>query len=260
MVGLEAAQWPTEKPRVPLAVGTTRASGTPDTAGSASLRTARTTNRGHRYSQRFSNPDSMQPRRSGTLAPGSHRKLRQRVVAPVHPALPLPRLSCSRWCSLTLLCLFRPRSDSGLSFVDQSGLEDGSSRPLDRLECRPRARNLQYIVNNSRFLILPWVQVKALASTILARSARQVPHDWRQHYGYMPLLLETLVDVTRFKGTCYRAANWIALGETTGRGKMDRHHKAIGTLKRIFVLPLHRRVKQRLCATDPDNVSLTNAD
>jgi hypothetical protein len=123
-----------------------------------------------------------------------------------------------------------------------------------------RARNLQYIVNNSRFLILPWVQVKALASTILARSARQLPHDWCQHYGYTPLLLETLVDVTRFNGTCYRAANWIALGETTGRGRMDRHHKALGTLKRIFVLPLHRRVQQRLCATDHPNVSLTNAD
>jgi hypothetical protein len=123
-----------------------------------------------------------------------------------------------------------------------------------------RACNLQYIVNNSRFLILPWVQVKALASTILARSARQVPHDWCQHYGYTPLLLETLVDVTRFNGTCYRAANWIALGETTGRGRMDRHHKALGTLKRIFVYPLHRRVQQKLCATAPVNLSLTNAD
>jgi len=123
-----------------------------------------------------------------------------------------------------------------------------------------RARNLQFIVNNSRFLILPWVQVKALASTILARSARQLPHDWCQHYGYSPLLLETLVDVTRFNGTCYRAANWIALGETTGRGRMDRHHKALGKPKRIFVLPLHRHVQQRLCATVPPNVSLTNAD
>ena len=70
-----------------------------------------------------------------------------------------------------------------------------------------RVRNLQYVVNNSRFLILPWVQVKGLASTILARSARQLPQDWRQHYGYAPLLLETLVDGSRFKGTCYRAAN-----------------------------------------------------
>jgi hypothetical protein len=123
-----------------------------------------------------------------------------------------------------------------------------------------RMQNLQYVVNNSRFLILPWVQVKALASTILARSARQVPHDWSQHYGYTPLLLETLVDVTRFNGTCYRAANWIALGETTGRGRMDRHHKTLGTPKQIFVLPLHRRAQQRLCATDQPNVSLTNAD
>ena len=82
-----------------------------------------------------------------------------------------------------------------------------------------RARNLQFIVNNSRFLILPWVKVKGLASTILARSARQLPHHWHQHYGYSPLLLETLVDVSRFNGTCYRAANWIALGKTTGRGR-----------------------------------------
>jgi hypothetical protein len=123
-----------------------------------------------------------------------------------------------------------------------------------------RARNLQYIVNNSRFLILPWVEVKALASTILARSARQLPHDWSKHYGYTPLLLETLVDVTRFNGTCYRAANWIALGQTTGRGRMDRHHKTLGTLKQIFVLPLDRRVQQRLCATVPPNALLTNAD
>jgi len=123
-----------------------------------------------------------------------------------------------------------------------------------------RARNLQFIVSNSRFLILPWVKVNGLASTILARSARQVPHDWHQHYGYTPLLLETLVDVSRFNGTCYRAANWIALGETTGRGRMDRHHKALGTLKRIFVLPLNRRVQQRLCAADPHNISFTNAD
>jgi hypothetical protein len=123
-----------------------------------------------------------------------------------------------------------------------------------------RARNLQYIINNSRFLILPWVKVKGLASTILARSARQLPLDWHQHYGYSPLLLETLVDVTRFNATCYRAANWIALGETTGRGRMDRHHQARGTLKRIFVLPLHRHVQQRLRTIDPPNVSLTNAD
>ena len=122
-----------------------------------------------------------------------------------------------------------------------------------------RARNLQFIVNNSRFLILPWVHVKGLASSILARSARQLPHHWCHHYGYSPLLLETLVDVSRFNGTCYRAANWIALGQTTGRGRMDRHHKSLGTQKQIFVLPLHRHVQHRLCNTVPPNLSLSNA-
>ncbi|MGH7809048.1 MAG: Druantia anti-phage system protein DruA, partial [Candidatus Binatia bacterium] len=123
-----------------------------------------------------------------------------------------------------------------------------------------RAQNLQFIVNNSRFLILPWVKVNNLASAILARSARQLPNDWSEHYGYTPLLLETLVNVTRFNGTCYRAANWIALGQTTGRGRMDKHHTAQGTQKQIFVFPLHRRVQQRLCATVPTNVSLSNAE
>ena len=123
-----------------------------------------------------------------------------------------------------------------------------------------RARNLQFIVNNSRFLILPWVQVNNLASAILARSARQLPHDWSEHYGYTPLLLETLVDVTRFNATCYRAANWIALGQTTGRGRMDTHHTAQGTQKQIFVFPMHRRVHQQLCATVPANLSLTKAE
>jgi hypothetical protein len=111
-----------------------------------------------------------------------------------------------------------------------------------------RTSNLQYIVNNSRFLVLPWVSVKGLASTILARAANQLRQDWRQRYGYVPLLLETLVDTSRFKGTCYRAANWKDLGETTGRGRMDRHHEAYGkSIKRIFVFPLHPCARQLLC-------------
>src|SRR2546428_13972813 len=85
-----------------------------------------------------------------------------------------------------------------------------------------RKRNLQLIVNNGRFLILPWVRVKGLASKILALSARQMPPDWQTRYGYRPLLLETLVDAQRFRGTCYRAANWLHVGQTAGRGRMDR--------------------------------------
>jgi len=120
-----------------------------------------------------------------------------------------------------------------------------------------RTRNLQYIVNNGRFLILPWVHVKGLASTILARSARQLPHDWRHHYGYTPLLLETLVDAERFRGTCYRAANWICLGQTTGGARTDRlRHPLPQTSKLIFVFPLHQHAQQYLRIIDPPAVSL----
>ena len=118
-----------------------------------------------------------------------------------------------------------------------------------------RARNLQYVVNNSRFLILPSVSVKGLASTILARSARQLPQDWLKHYGYAPLLLETLVDGSRFKGTCYRAANWMYLGQTAGGTRTDRLQQPhTRTAKLVFVFPLCRRVQQRLCRIDPPSV------
>jgi hypothetical protein len=86
-----------------------------------------------------------------------------------------------------------------------------------------------------------------LASKILALSARQLPRDWETRYGYRPLLLETLVDAARFRGTCYRAANWIPVGQTTGRGRMDRTHQAHGqTPKDIYVYPLVRDARQRL--------------
>jgi hypothetical protein len=111
-----------------------------------------------------------------------------------------------------------------------------------------RQHNLQCIVNNGRFLILPWVTVKGLASKILALSARQMPRAWEIHYGCHPLLLETLVDTARFRGTCYRAANWVHVGQTAGRGRMDREHTAHGqAVKDIYVYPLARDAQQRLC-------------
>jgi len=85
-----------------------------------------------------------------------------------------------------------------------------------------RTRNLQLVINNARFLILPWVQSKGLASCILALAARQLPRDWQQRYGYSPVLLETFVETGRHRGTCYKAANWINVGQTTGRGKKAR--------------------------------------
>jgi Druantia protein DruA len=111
-----------------------------------------------------------------------------------------------------------------------------------------RESNLQGVVNNGRFLILPWVQVKGLASKILALSARQMPRDWETRYGCRPLLLETLVDGARYRGTCYRAANWIFVGQTAGRGRMDRDHSAHGqAVKDIYLYPLVRDARQLLC-------------
>ena len=111
-----------------------------------------------------------------------------------------------------------------------------------------RRQNLQAIVNQGRFLILPWVAVKGLASKILALSARQMPHDWEIRYSCRPLLLETLVDAARFRGTCYRAANWIHVGQTTGRGRMDRAHQAHGqAIKDVYVYPVTQDARLRLC-------------
>lgn len=109
-----------------------------------------------------------------------------------------------------------------------------------------RSRNLLLVVNNSRFLILPWVRVRYLASTILSLCARQLTDDWERIYGYRPLLLETLVDA-QFRGTSYKAANWIYLGETRGRSRMDQHHQAHGrAVKRIYVYRLCRDAQRRL--------------
>jgi len=111
-----------------------------------------------------------------------------------------------------------------------------------------RSTNLPLVVNNSRFLILPWIHIKFLASHILSLVAHQLPQDWESRYNARPVLLETLVDPQRFAGTCYRAANWIDLGDTQGRGRMDRSGQALGRApKRIFVYPLARQARSRLC-------------
>jgi hypothetical protein len=114
-----------------------------------------------------------------------------------------------------------------------------------------RQSNLPLVVNHSRFLILPWVRIPHLASHILAHAARQLPADWQARYGVEPLLLETLVDAARYRGICYRAANWVEVGLTQGRGRMDRWGRVQGIPKQIFLYPLHRRWRQRLCAAPP---------
>ena len=101
-----------------------------------------------------------------------------------------------------------------------------------------RRSNLQKIVNQSRFLILPWIEIRNLASHVLSQLTGRVSEDWPQHYGLRPLLLETLVDAERYQGTCYRAANWQWLGPTSGRGRMDRRHQHRAGIKQVFVYPL----------------------
>lgn len=109
-----------------------------------------------------------------------------------------------------------------------------------------RQVGLRAIVSQARFLILPWVRIKNLASHLLALSAQWVMRDWHATYGVRPLLLETFVDAERYKGTCYRAANWIHLGLTQGRGKMDRHTRRELPPKDIFVYPLHPQAVEQL--------------
>lgn len=113
-----------------------------------------------------------------------------------------------------------------------------------------RGRRLQHIINNSRFLILPHVRVDNLASHVLSLAARQVVDDWQASYHIKPLLIETLVDQQRFTGTCYRAANWVDVGITRGRGRQDRRHERHdANPKRIFLLPLDQQARERLRCT-----------
>ena len=110
-----------------------------------------------------------------------------------------------------------------------------------------RERNLHLIVNNVRFLILPWIRSRNLASRILSLAARRIGDDWEKYYSYRPVLLETFVEKERFEGTCYKAANWLYLGETKGRGKLDVHHKCALPVKTVWVYPLTKSFRTALC-------------
>ena len=115
-----------------------------------------------------------------------------------------------------------------------------------------RRKGLAQVVANSRFLILPGVRVPNLASHVLSLALRRLPADWHARYGLSPVLVETFVDPTHYRGTSYRAANWTALGQTQGRGRQDRTHQAQGTAKDIWVYPLHKRWQDILCGAGGD--------
>jgi len=111
-----------------------------------------------------------------------------------------------------------------------------------------RAVNRELVVANSRFLLLPWVHVKDLASHVLARAARQVAHDWHSACGVRPVLLETYVDAARYRATCYRAAGWQRVGATSGRTRNDRTRTHPGRVRDIYLLPLSGDYRRRLCS------------
>ena len=114
-----------------------------------------------------------------------------------------------------------------------------------------RKQRLHLIVNNSRFLILPWVSVKNLASKVLSLAIKQIQEDWLRDYCYAPVLLETFIDTSHFAGTCYKASNWTYLGETQGRGRMDRENNYGLSRKAIYMYPLQKDFKDCLKGIKP---------
>ena len=110
-----------------------------------------------------------------------------------------------------------------------------------------RRQNIHLVAYNTRFLILPWVRVPHLASHILGLTTRRISGDWQQLYNHPLYFLETFVDTERFAGTCYKAANWIYLGVTTGRGKNDMTHRQNRSIKAVWGLPLVKNFREKLC-------------
>lgn len=111
---------------------------------------------------------------------------------------------------------------------------------------KERQSRLHLIVNQTRFLILPWVRVPNLATKSLAMATRRLPADWLARYGYSPVLLETFVDITRYRGICYKAGNWLKVGLTKGRSRMDRHNAKDQPVKSIWLMPLRTNFRAQL--------------
>lgn len=111
-----------------------------------------------------------------------------------------------------------------------------------------RLRNLAWVINNSRFLIFPWVGLKNLASHVLGQVDRRIKDDWQQRWGYSPVLVETFIDPGHFAGSCYKAANWQYLGMTTGEGLVRKGKRYRTSPKMIFVKPLVKEFRSLLCS------------
>jgi hypothetical protein len=110
-----------------------------------------------------------------------------------------------------------------------------------------RKSKLHLVVNNARFLILPWIKSRNLGSKILSIITKKLVEDWKETYNYCPVLLETFVDCERFSGTIYKAGNWIYAGKTRGRGKLEKQNKKVLPIKYIFLYPLVKNFREILC-------------
>lgn len=183
--------------------------------------------------------------------------LQIQVVGPKHPDYPLFQRYLVQYHYLSyggpvgenLGYLARARSGQALGCL-LFGAAAWKCAPRDQWigwSDAQRAQRLPFIANNSRFLILPWVRVKCLASHILAQIATRIDADWRRRYGHRLELLETFVQQDRFGGTCYKAANWIHVGRTTGRTRQDRHNRVNAPFKEIYLYPLRAHGRQQLC-------------
>ena len=112
---------------------------------------------------------------------------------------------------------------------------------------KARENNLHLIANNLRFLILPWVQISCLASYLLASNRQRLSQDWQDLYNHPVYLLETFVDTERYQGTCYKADNWLCVGQTTGQGKLSQSRQPLLSKKAVYVYPLTKNFRRELC-------------
>ena len=159
-------------------------------------------------------------------------------------------LGCDRPVGTHLVYLVRDRFGRDLA-VHLVGAAAWQCAARDRAigwDAAARAHGLDRIANHSRFLILPWVRVPHLASHLLGGLTRRIARDWQAVHGWRLDLLETFVETGRFVGTSYRAANWRAVGVTTGRTRQEKRHRAQAPRKAVWIFPLHRQFRQRLGA------------
>lgn len=188
---------------------------------------------------------------------GSVSDLKALTIVPVGPGLPLRRWNefVGRYHYLSYQML--PGAQMRYFILDGErllgamgfGAAAWKVAPRDRFigwSSAERVRGLQRIVGQARFLILPWIRCRNLASKTLAMVARRLGEDWEARYGFRPALLETFVDTTRFHGTCYQAANWLKVGHTQGRGKLDRDHQFSQPVKSIWLKPLVQDFRRQL--------------